>query len=89
MTAHKARAWNAFSLVTSDFFDYRKRENYKDPVKELLSSMQEMQCAMSIKLHFLKHHLEYFPENLGHIGEEQGERFYQDIRAIEERYQGQ
>ena len=92
VTAHKARAWNAFSLVASNFFKNRKRENYEGVVKKLLSSMQEVQCSMSIKLHFPKnhlyYHLKYFPENLGNISEEQGERFLQDIRVMEERYQG-
>ena len=32
VTAHEARAWNAFSLVVSNFFDNRKRENYEDLV---------------------------------------------------------
>ena len=88
MTAHEARAWNAFSLVVNNFFGHRKAENYEDLVKELLSSMQELQCSISIKLHFLKSHLDYFPENLAHVSEEQGERFHQDIRVMEERYQG-
>ena len=88
VTAHEARVWNAFSLVASNFFDNTKRENYEDLVKKLLSSMQEVQCSMSIKLHFLKNHLEYFPENLGDISEERGERFHQDIRVMEEHYQG-
>ena len=76
MTAHEARAWNAFFLVVNNFFGKRKAENYEDLVKKLLTSMQEMQCSMSIKLHFLKSHLDYFPENLGDINEEQGERFH-------------
>ena len=88
MTAHEARAWNAFSLVVNNFFGNRKAENYEDLVKELLTSTQEMHSSMSIKLHFLKSHLDYFPENLGNISEEQGERFHQDIRVMEERYQG-
>ena len=88
MTAHEARAWNAFFLVVNNFFGNRKAENYEDLVKELLSSMQELQCCMSIKLHFLKCHLDYFPENLGDVSEEQGERFHQDIRVMEKRYQG-
>ena len=89
MTAHEARAWNAFSLVASNFFDNRKRENYEDLVKKLLSSIQEVQCSMSIKLHFLKYHLQYFPENLDDISEEQGGCFHQDIRVMEEHCQGQ
>ncbi|GBM11290.1 hypothetical protein AVEN_13538-1 [Araneus ventricosus] len=43
---------------------------------------------MSLKVHFLDLHLDYFPENLGAVSEEQGERFYQDIKEMERRYQG-
>ncbi|GBP95366.1 hypothetical protein EVAR_99749_1 [Eumeta japonica] len=43
---------------------------------------------MSIKLHFLHSHLDRFPENLGDMSEEQGERMRQDLRVMEERYQG-
>ncbi|GFX49456.1 uncharacterized protein TNCV_3342341 [Trichonephila clavipes] len=46
---------------------------------------------MSVKVHFFHSHLDYFPENLGAVSEEQGERFHQDIKrngAQRERYQG-
>ena len=33
-------------------------------------------------------HLDWFPENLGDVSEEQGERFHQDIKETEWRYQG-
>ena len=42
---------------------------------------------MSVKMHFLPSHLDYFPQNCGDLSEEQGERFHQDIRVMEERYQ--
>jgi hypothetical protein len=32
--------------------------------------------------------LDFFPENVGAVSEEQGERYYQDIREMERRYQG-
>ena len=38
--------------------------------------------------HFLYLHLEFFPENLGAVSDEYGERFHQDIQAMEESYQG-
>ena len=41
---------------------------------------------MSIKLHYLFSHLDYFPENLGDVSEEQGEQFHQDIKIMEERW---
>jgi hypothetical protein len=43
---------------------------------------------MSLKLHFLHFHLDYFPENLGDLSEEQGERFHQDVKEMEISYQG-
>ena len=51
-------------------------------------SFQSLGCKMSIKLHYLHSHLSDFPENLGDVSEEQGERFHQDIKVMEERYQG-
>jgi len=44
---------------------------------------------MSIKVHFLHSHLDRFPENCGDVSDEQGERFHQEIKLMEERYQGQ
>ena len=33
-------------------------------------------------------HLDFFPENLGEVIEEHGERFHQYIMSMEKRYQG-
>ncbi|GBM75846.1 hypothetical protein AVEN_264975-1 [Araneus ventricosus] len=33
-------------------------------------------------------HLEFFPENLGSVSDEHGERFHQDISNMGARYQG-
>jgi len=38
---------------------------------------------MSVKIHFRHSHVNYFPENLEVMIEEQGESFYQDIKTIE------
>ncbi|GFU94323.1 uncharacterized protein TNCV_162531 [Trichonephila clavipes] len=43
---------------------------------------------MSVKVHFLHSYLDHFPENLGAVSEEQGERFHQNIKEMERRYQG-
>ena len=42
---------------------------------------------MSIKLHFLRSHLEYFLKNCEDLILEQGECFHQYIHIMEERYQ--
>ena len=54
----------------------------------MLQNFQALGARMSIKLHYLFSHLDYFTGNLGDVSEEQEERLYQDIRTMEERYQG-
>ena len=39
-------------------------------------------------MHFLNLHLARFPDNLGAMSDEQGERFHQEIKTMETRYQG-
>ncbi|GFX18545.1 uncharacterized protein TNCV_3371181 [Trichonephila clavipes] len=68
------------------FLGNKKDPNYKALVAELLQNYKILGCHMSVKVHFLHSHLDYFPENLGTVSDEQGERFHQDIK--ERRYQG-
>jgi hypothetical protein len=44
---------------------------------------------MSLKIHFLDSHLDFFPDNLGAVSDEHLVRFNQDISALRKRYQGQ
>jgi len=74
--------------TVKNFLGNRRVVNYKGIVAKLLSTLQDMVANMSIKLHFLYSHLDRFPENLGDLSDEQGERFHQDISAVEVRYQG-
>ena len=53
-------------------------------VYELMHNFQALGARMSAKRHFLNSHLDYLPENCGDYNEEQGERFHQDIRMMEE-----
>ena len=81
-------AWDAFAKVVKNFFGNKKASNYKELVANLLSSFEDIGAKMSIKVHFLHSHLDRFPENLGALSNEQGERFHQDVKEMEERYQG-
>ena len=56
-------------------------------VYELMHNFQALGARMSTKMHILNSHLDYFPGNCGDYSEEQGKRFHQDIRIMEERYQ--
>ena len=88
MNETEERAWNAFCNVVQNFLGNKKADNYEEIVEELLMSLRDLGCRMSIKVHYLHSHLDSFPENLGDVSEEQGERFHQDIKTMEERYQG-
>jgi len=54
------------------------KTSYHDFLKQLLKSYEQSGCNMSVKVHFLHSHLNYFPENLEIMLEEQGESFHQD-----------
>ncbi|GBN33164.1 hypothetical protein AVEN_20146-1 [Araneus ventricosus] len=40
----------------------------------MIKNFKILGCSMTLKVHFLDSHLDYFPENLGAVSEEQGER---------------
>ncbi|KAL4702128.1 hypothetical protein ACJJTC_000132 [Scirpophaga incertulas] len=81
-------AWRAFVKVVKRFLGNHRENNYKSLVLNRLKTYRAMGCRMSLKIHFLHSHIDFFPENLGAISDEQGERFHQDIATIETRYQG-
>ena len=81
-------AWLSFVSVIQNFLGNKKADDYKELVSRLLLAYRDFGCNMSVKLHFLNSHLDKFPENLGAVSDEQGERFHQDLMTMEERYQG-
>lgn len=81
-------AWQAFRQVVNGFLGNNKCDNYKELVEQLINSYSVMGCRMSLKLHYLHSHLDFFRTNLGDVSEEHGERFHQDIKVMERRYQG-
>ena len=81
-------AWLSFKKICKDFFGNHKTANYKDVVRDLLTSYKAVGCNMSLQIHFLESHLDFFPGNLGEVSDENGERFHQVIMAMEKQYQG-
>ena len=88
MNEFEKQTWNCFVSLIQTFLGNRKSENYLQLVNDILSHLKHVGCNMSIKLYYLNSHLDRFHETLGDYSEEQGERFHQDIRTMEERYQG-
>lgn len=84
---HK-EALMALKDLTGNFLGNKRASNYVDLVQNFLQKFEAINALMSIKMHFLKCHLNEFAENLGAYSDEHGERFHQDIKAMEKRYNG-
>ncbi|GBN64478.1 hypothetical protein AVEN_145573-1 [Araneus ventricosus] len=80
METNERKAWKSFNLVFTRFLGNKKDPNYKYIIEEMIKNVKILVCSKNLKVHFLDSHLNYFPENLGAVSEEQGERFHQDIK---------
>ena len=74
--------------VVKSFFGNHQAENYEELVENLLKSLQVIGTNMSIKGQCLHSHQGKFSDNYSDVSDEQGEQFHQDIKRMEEHYQG-
>jgi hypothetical protein len=88
MQDNEQEIWNAFRDIVLKFLGNQKDPNFKRIVRKMMTKFKDLGYSMSLKVHFLASHPDYFPEILGAGSEEQGERFHQDIKEMERRYQG-
>ena len=88
MNRTELKTWSSFVLVVKNFLGNIKALNYADLVSNMLIAFKNLGCNMSIKMHYLFSHMDRFPENLGLMSNEQGERFHHEIKEMESRYQG-
>lgn len=88
LTLDEAAAWASFQSVVHNFLGNHKSPDYKQVIDNLLQNYHKIGARMSLKIHFLHSHLDFFPQNLGDTSDEQEERLHQDIAKIERRYQG-
>ena len=88
MNDKERTAWLSLLAVMANFLGNKKVDNYETLVANMLLAFCDLGCSMGVKLQYLYSHLNRFPENLGAVSDEQGEWFYQDLKTMEERYQG-
>lgn len=88
LTKNELNAWNSFISLCDNFLGINRSRNYKAVVTKFLDSFQKQGIKETVKIHFLSAHLNYFPDNVGKLSDEQGERFHQEVSKIEKRYQG-
>ncbi|GBO04199.1 hypothetical protein AVEN_116158-1 [Araneus ventricosus] len=82
------KAWESFKIGITNCFGNKKNPSCNSIAEEMIKNFKILGCSMSLKVHFLDSHLDYFPEKLGAVSEEQGKRFHQDIKKMERLYQG-
>ena len=87
MNPPEADTWRGFVGVVQKFLGNWRAANFEEVVQNMLDAYQRLGANMSIKVHFLHKHLDRCPANCN-VSDEQGERFHQDIKDMETRYQG-
>jgi len=80
-------SWQSSEKFSKGFLGNFKAANFRELVKDLVDSYEQVGCNMSLKMHFFLH-LNLFPLNCGGVCDEYGERFHQDISVMEYRYKG-
>ena len=81
-------AWEKFVLLVNKFLGNEKSSNYATIVTDFLNAYKQLGARMSLKIHFLHSHLDFFPPNMGDVSDKHGERFHQEIKELESRYSG-
>ena len=57
-------AWNALKSVVANFLGNHRHEKYADIVDDMLKVYEQLGAHMSLKMHFLHFHLDFFPLTL-------------------------
>ena len=75
-------------INSNAFLGNSKAANFTVLVQDLMDSYEQLGCYMSLKMSFLFSHLDFCPLNCGNVSDEHGERFHQEVSAMEHRYTG-
>ena len=54
-----------FQLLCTDFLGNHKASNFSDLVENFLTNYRSLECRVSLKVHFLHAHLDFFASHLG------------------------
>jgi len=65
------KALDAFRVVSCNFLGNIRTENYKELIEDILSLYHKLGCNMSLKIHMLHPHLDFFSHNCGMVSDEQ------------------
>jgi len=73
------KAWDAFRLVSANFLENIRAENYKELIEDM-SLYHKLGCNVSLNIHTLHTHSDFFPDNCGMFSGEHGELFIRKLQ---------
>jgi hypothetical protein len=76
------KASGAFRQVSTNFLWNIRAENEKELIEDILSLYHKLGCNMSLKIHMLHSHFDFFPDNFCMVSDEHGECFHHQIATI-------
>ena len=62
-------AWQSFEKFSNGFLRNSKAANFRELVQYLVDSYVQLECNMSLKMHILLSHLDFFPLNCGGVSD--------------------
>lgn len=80
---NEINAWNAIEHVIDEFLGKTRSDNYQLHVQHMLEAFNKIGVNMSLKIHYLHHHLGYFGCQLSTESDEEGEKYHQTAMPFE------
>lgn len=83
---NETTAWTAVKEIIAGLLGKHRSTTYEADVNKMMDAFRMIGVNMSLKIHFLHHHLNYFGQQLATESDEQGERYHQIAMPFECRY---
>lgn len=71
------KAWEALKAVIKHALGKERSPNYETLVNEMIEAYRVIDVHMSLKIHLLHFHMDFFSRQVASESDEQGERYHQ------------
>lgn len=88
LSEEQAIAWDAMKMVFENVLVKQRAENFRVLVQDMLTAFEAIGMNVSLKIHFLICHLDWFAAQIPTESDQEGERFHQVCKPMEARYKG-
>lgn len=88
LTYEERRGWIFVKEVITRLLGKKRSGAYGPFLEGMMRSFEQLNVHMSLKIHYLHCHIEYFLQQMSTESDEHGERFHQIAAVMEARYKG-